>query len=173
VHWRGPRPNRAPPGYASLGYSLAGRVIAVGEDVADLATGDLVACSGNQCAVHAERVAVPRNLVARIPVGVAPEDAAFVTLGSVAIHGLRRTGCQFGETVVVLGLGVLGLLAVQVARSAGLRVLGIDPIEQRRSAGAEPGRAPGYWRGSPGYRTRCDRRIRRRCRSGDRGDGVQ
>jgi threonine dehydrogenase-like Zn-dependent dehydrogenase len=132
VHWRGPRPNRAPPAYASLGYSLAGRVIAVGEDVADLAPGDLVACSGNQCAVHAERVAVPRNLVAPVPSGVAPEDAAFVTLGSVAIHGLRRTGCQFGETVVVLGLGVLGLLAVQVARSAGMRVLGIDPVEHRR-----------------------------------------
>ena len=56
-----------------------------------------------------------------------------MTLGSVAIHGLRRTGCQFGETVVVLGLGVLGLLAVQVARTAGMRVLGIDPVEQRRA----------------------------------------
>jgi threonine dehydrogenase-like Zn-dependent dehydrogenase len=132
VQWHGPRPNRAPPGYASLGYSLAGRVIAVGEDVADLAPGDLVACSGNQCSVHAERVAVPRNLIARVPPGVKLEDAAFVTLGSIAIHGLRRTGCQFGETVVVVGLGVLGLLAVQVARTAGMRVLGVDPNGERR-----------------------------------------
>src|SRR5262249_45631171 len=131
IHWRGPQPNRAPPGYASLGYSLAGRVIAVGEDIVDLAPGDLVACCGNQCAVHAERVAVPRNLVARVPRGVEPDDAAFVTLGCVGIHSLRRSGLQFGETVVVLGLGVLGLLAVQVARTAGMRVVGIDPVVSR------------------------------------------
>src|SRR6476469_9977220 len=66
VAWRGPQPIHAPAGYASLGYSLAGHVLAVGDDVADLAPGDLVACSGSQCAVHAERVAVPRNLVAPV-----------------------------------------------------------------------------------------------------------
>jgi threonine dehydrogenase-like Zn-dependent dehydrogenase len=132
VAWRGPRPNHAPAGYASLGYSLAGRVLSVGVDVFDLAPGDLVACSGNQCAVHAERVAVPRNLVAAVPEGVTPPEAAFVTLGSVAIHSLRRANCRFGETVVVLGLGLLGLLAVQVARMAGMYVLGIDLDEQRR-----------------------------------------
>jgi threonine dehydrogenase-like Zn-dependent dehydrogenase len=132
TRWDGPLPLRAPAGYASLGYSLAGRVMAVGEGVANLAPGDLVACSGNQCAVHAERVAVPRNLVAPVPEGVDPADAAFVTLGSVAMHSLRRSMCQFGETVVVLGLGVLGLLAVQVARAAGMYVLGIDPDGQRR-----------------------------------------
>jgi threonine dehydrogenase-like Zn-dependent dehydrogenase len=132
VRWGGPQPHHAPSGYASLGYSLAGCVLAVGDDVADLEPGDLVACSGNQCAVHAERVAVPRNLVATVPDGVATADAAFVTLGSVAIHSLRRANCQFGETVVVVGLGFLGLLAVQVAQTAGMYVLGIDPDEQRR-----------------------------------------
>lgn len=139
VAWRGPQPHHAPAGYASLGYSLAGHVLAVGDDVADLAPGDLVACSGNQCAVHAERVAVPRNLVAPVPDGVAPSEAAFVTLGSVAMHSLRRANCQFGETVVVLGLGLLGLLALQVARVAGMYVVGIDPDEQRRGLAASLG----------------------------------
>jgi threonine dehydrogenase-like Zn-dependent dehydrogenase len=139
VRWGGPLPNHAPPGYASLGYSLAGRVLAVGDDVADLEPGDLVACSGNQCAVHAERVAVPRTLVTPIPGGLAPADAAFVTLGSVAIHSLRRASCQFGETVVVMGLGVLGLLAVQVARAAGMYAVGIDPDVERRGLAARLG----------------------------------
>jgi threonine dehydrogenase-like Zn-dependent dehydrogenase len=147
VSWRGPMPNRPPTGYMSLGYSLAGRVLATGEDVADLQPGDLVACSGNQCAVHAERVAVPRNLVAPIPAGLDTADAAFVTLGSVAIHSLRRANCQFGETVVVMGLGVLGLIAVQVARAAGMYVVGIDPESDRRALavrlGAQHTIAPG------------------------------
>jgi threonine dehydrogenase-like Zn-dependent dehydrogenase len=139
VAWRGAQPIHAPAGYASLGYSLAGRVLAVGDDVADLAPGDLVACSGSQCAVHAERVAVPRNLVTPVPAGVAPAEAAFVTLGAVAMHGLRRANCQFGETVVVLGLGLLGLLALQAARVAGMYVVGIDPDEQRRGLAASLG----------------------------------
>jgi threonine dehydrogenase-like Zn-dependent dehydrogenase len=139
VRWRGPLPNRAPSGFASLGYSLAGRVLRTGDDVADLVPGQLVACSGNQCAVHAERVAVPRNLVAPVPEGLATQDAAFVTLGAVAMHSLRRANCQFGETVVVIGLGVLGLLAVQVARTAGMYVVGIDPDASRRELASRLG----------------------------------
>lgn len=131
VHWRGPQPRAVQPPLAAIGYSLAGTVLAVGADVADLRPGDRVACSGNQCAVHAERVAVPRNLATRVPDGVPLDRAAFVTLGSIAINGLRRTGCGFGETVVVFGLGLLGLLAVQIARHAGMYVLGLD-IDDRR-----------------------------------------
>ena len=139
--WPGPAPREQIPGTASIGYSLAGTVIAVADDVLDIKPGDRVACSGNQCAVHAERVAVPRNLVARVPDGVPFEHAAFVTLGCIAMHGLRRTGCQFGETVVVFGLGLLGLLTTQIARSAGMYVLGLDiderRVEQARALGAE------------------------------------
>ncbi len=131
VQWDGPLPRLVKPPLASIGYSLAGTVVAVAPDVVDLQPGDRVACSGNQCAVHAERVAVPRNLVAKVPDDLALDRAAFVTLGCIAMNGLRRTGCQFGETVVVFGLGLLGLLAVQIARHAGLTVLGLD-IDERR-----------------------------------------
>ena len=116
-----------------LGYSCAGRVIAVGRAVADLAPDHHVACAGAGYAHHAEVVAVPRNLVAPIPAGVDFEAAAFTTLGAIAMQGLRRAELTFGETVVVLGLGLLGLLAVQVARAAGYRVIGLD-IDQERVA---------------------------------------
>lgn len=131
ARWNGPPPRAVAPPLAAIGYSLAGTVLAAGADVLDLRPGDRVACSGNQCAVHAERVAVPRSLVARVPDNVPLDQAAFVTLGSIAMNGLRRTGCQFGETVVIFGLGLLGLLAVQIARQAGLYILGLD-IDERR-----------------------------------------
>jgi len=123
---RHPMPRPARTDLHAIGYSLAGRVVAVDDDVVDLAPGDLVACSGSQCAHHAELVAVPRNLVARVPDGLDLADAAFVTLGSIAMTGLRDTHCQFGETVVVYGLGLLGLLAGQIGVAAGFRVIGID-----------------------------------------------
>jgi threonine dehydrogenase-like Zn-dependent dehydrogenase len=124
-------PRRPIDGLISLGYSLAGVVEAVGEGVVDLAPGDRVACSGSQCSHHAQLVAVPRNLVARVPEGVSLADASFVTLGAVAEEALRRTGCTFGETVVLYGMGLLGLLAGQIARAAGLYVVGLD-IDARR-----------------------------------------
>ncbi len=120
------RPRPDPPGRFHLGYSLCGRVIAAAPDITDIGIGELVACSGDQSAYHAEIVAVPRNLVARVPDGVTPDQAAFVTLGSIAMHGLRRTGCQFGETVIVYGLGLLGLLTIQIARAAGIYTIGLD-----------------------------------------------
>jgi predicted dehydrogenase/threonine dehydrogenase-like Zn-dependent dehydrogenase len=124
-----------------LGYACAGRVLAVGRAVADLAPGQRVACAGAGYASHAEIVAVPRNLVAPVPPGVDLEAAAFTTLGAIAMQGLRRAELAFGETVVVLGLGLLGLLAVQVAGAAGYRVIGLDIDDERvalaRRLGAE------------------------------------
>lgn len=131
TRWDGPEPRIVAPPLAALGYSLAGTVVTVAPDVLDIPVGARVACSGNQCAVHAERVAVPRNLVASVPDVVPLEQAAFVTLGSIAMNGLRRTGCRFGETVVIFGLGLLGLLATQIARHAGFYVLGLDLDERR------------------------------------------
>lgn len=131
VRWDGDEPRKEEPGRYHLGYGLAGRVLAVAENVTDIQVGDLVACSGDQAAHHAERVAVPRNLLTKVPEGVRPDQAAFVTLGTIAMHGLRRTGCSFGETVVVYGLGLLGLLTVQIARSAGIYTIGLD-IDKRR-----------------------------------------
>lgn len=119
-----PRPHA--PGFIAIGYSLAGEVIAVDETVVDLAPGDLVAASGSQCAHHAEVVAVPRNLVAKVPAGVDLADASMVTLGSIAITALRATQCRFGETIVLYGMGLLGLLAGHIGTAAGFRVIGLD-----------------------------------------------
>lgn len=114
-----------------LGYSLAGEVVSVGRCVTDINPGDLVACGGAQCAHHAEFVAVPRNLLAKVPPGVELGEAAFTTLGAIAMQGLRRAALSFGETVVITGLGLLGLLAVQIAGAAGYRVVALD-IDQER-----------------------------------------
>ncbi len=127
------RPRRPLPGLISLGYSLAGTVIAVGDGVTDLVPGDRVACSGSQCAHHAEVVAVPRNLTARVPDGVPLEDASFVTLGAIAEEAIRRTAVTFGETIVLYGLGLLGLLAGQIAAAAGIYTIGLD-LDPRRLA---------------------------------------
>jgi threonine dehydrogenase-like Zn-dependent dehydrogenase len=124
-------PQMPPTDAASLGYSLAGTVVAVGEDVLDLRPGDRVACSGSQCAYHCELVAVPRNLTVPVPEAVPLEAAAHVTLGAVSIEALRRTGCRFGETVAVFGSGMLGLLIAQLAASAGIYVVALDTNTER------------------------------------------
>ena len=119
------------------GYSLSGIIIEKGRQVKDLNVRDRVACGGSEIASHAEIVSVPRNLVARVPDGVTDKEAAFATLGSIAMHGVRRAQCQFGETVVIMGLGILGLLAIQIALAGGYEVIGIDLDESRvMAAGA-------------------------------------
>jgi predicted dehydrogenase/threonine dehydrogenase-like Zn-dependent dehydrogenase len=115
------------------GYSSAGTVLAIGEGVTDLQPGDRVACAGAGFAVHAEIACVPRLLVARIPLcqagrnGEVPfEEAAFATLGAVALHGMRTAEAKLGDLVAVIGLGLLGQLTVQLLKAAGCRVLGLD-----------------------------------------------
>ncbi len=131
-----------------LGYSAAGRVVAVGEGVTGVHVGDLVACAG---AGHAEVMRVPLNLTATAPEGVSAEQAAFATVGAISLHGFRIAEVQLGERIVVIGLGLIGLLAVQIATAAGVRVFGIDPDVTRqelaatlgaeRVSGSEPGSA--------------------------------
>lgn len=112
---------------AALGYSSAGTVIQVGEGISDSRPGDRVACAGVGFAVHAEVACVPRMLVAKIPsAGVNFETAAFTTLGAVAIHGVRTAEAGLGDTVAVIGLGLLGQLTVQILTAAGCRVIGFD-----------------------------------------------
>jgi len=115
----------------ALGYSSAGIAVAVGKRIVDINVGDRVACAGGGKANHAEVVAVPRNLVAVIPDAVSFEEAAFTTLGAIAMHGIRRAERQFGETVAILGVGLLGQLAVQIAKAAGHKVIAIDRISER------------------------------------------
>jgi threonine dehydrogenase-like Zn-dependent dehydrogenase len=126
------RPRLPPTDAASLGYSLAGVVEQVGADVADLRPGDRIACSGSQCAYHAEQVVVPRNLIARVPSDVADEDAAHVTLGAIALEAFRRATCTVGETLLVVGAGMLGQLLTQIARRAGVYVVAVDAEAGRR-----------------------------------------
>jgi predicted dehydrogenase/threonine dehydrogenase-like Zn-dependent dehydrogenase len=114
-----------------LGYSCAGVVLEVGEDVNDLRPGDRVACGGVGYANHSEINFVPRNLVARIPEGVALQTASLTTIGAIAVQGLRQADVRFGESVAVIGAGLVGLLTIQLARAAGCRVLALDVDSDR------------------------------------------
>jgi predicted dehydrogenase/threonine dehydrogenase-like Zn-dependent dehydrogenase len=124
---------RAGPPEAVPGYAAAGMVVAVGRGVADLPPGTAVACAGAGHACHAEIIAVPRNLVTPVPPGVALDEAAFTTIGAIALQGVRRAGLQVGECAVVLGLGLVGTLAAQILGAAGAIVLGFD-AERARAA---------------------------------------
>jgi len=117
----------------ALGYSSSGTVIGVGEGVTDLSAGDRVACAGASYAVHAEFACVPRLLVARIrpDSAVSFEEAAFTTVGAVALHGVRTADVKLGDVVAVIGLGLLGQLTVQTLKAAGCRVLGMDIAAER------------------------------------------
>jgi predicted dehydrogenase/threonine dehydrogenase-like Zn-dependent dehydrogenase len=109
-----------------LGYSCAGTVQAVGRGAEEFAVGDRVACAGMGYASHADAVFVPRNLTVRIPEGVSFEDASYVTVGAIALHGIRIADVRLGENVAVIGLGLLGQLTVQMLKATGCRVIGID-----------------------------------------------
>ncbi|MGW1764541.1 bi-domain-containing oxidoreductase [Streptomyces sp. NPDC002073] len=113
--------------YTPLGYSLCGVVEQVGAGIDDVAVGDLVACAGNEHALHAELNWVPRNLYARVPDGLAPRHAAFGTVGSIAMQGVRQGEPQLGEVALVIGLGLIGQLVVQLLTASGVRVVGVDP----------------------------------------------
>ncbi|MER6138615.1 bi-domain-containing oxidoreductase [Streptomyces sparsogenes] len=113
--------------YTPLGYSLCGVVEQVGAGVDDVAVGDLVACAGNEHALHAELNWVPKHLYARVPDGLAPRHAAFGTVGSIALQGVRQGEPRLGEVSLVIGLGLIGQLVVQLLAASGVRVVGVDP----------------------------------------------
>ena len=120
-----------------MGYCNVGVVAEVGAGVTGFAMGDRVASNGK----HAEAVSVPANLCASVPDGVADEDAAFTVLGAIALQGIRLVQPTLGEAVVVTGLGLIGLLTVQLLRAQGCRVLGLDfdpaKLDLARRFGAE------------------------------------
>jgi polar amino acid transport system substrate-binding protein len=127
-----------------LGYSSAGTVVAVGRGAGDyFRIGDRVACAGAGHASHAEVVCVPVNLAARVPMEVPLDAAAFATLGAIALHGVRQAAPTLGERFAVIGLGVMGLLTVQILRASGVRVVSfdLDPGLEKRALdlGAESG----------------------------------
>jgi predicted dehydrogenase len=109
-----------------LGYSLAGRVVQVGENCSGINIGDRVACGGAGYANHAEINYVPKNLMVKIPDGVDDIDASFVTVGAIALQGVRQTVPLIGEKIAVMGLGLLGQLTVQLLKANGCKVIGSD-----------------------------------------------
>jgi predicted dehydrogenase len=114
-----------------IGYSAAGEVIEIGSEVTGFSVGDLIACAGGGIANHAEFIDVPVNLCSKIPAGLSTELASTVTLGAIALQGVRRANPNLGETIAVIGLGVLGQLTAQLLRANGCRVIGIDIDAER------------------------------------------
>lgn len=122
-----------------LGYSAVGVVVEVGDAVEGIRPGDLVATGGAGKANHAEWQAVPGLLCSVVPSGVEPDDAAFATVASIALHGLRLADVAAGSNVVVVGLGLIGQLAVRLAIASGCNVAGIDLHDTRLDLAAEAG----------------------------------
>ena len=114
-----------------LGYSSAGEVIEIGEGVTGFKKGDFVACAGAGYASHAEVVSIPTNLAVKVPQGIDLKKASFVTLGAIAMQGIRRCDLSPGEKIAVIGLGLLGQITVQLLKAYGMPVLGMDVNPKR------------------------------------------
>jgi predicted dehydrogenase len=121
------------------GYSVAGVVVGVGAGVEDFKVGDLVAAGGAGLALHAEYVVVPKNLVVHVPEGLDLKYASMGTVGSIAMHGVRRAGLTLGEYGVVVGTGLMGLLAVQMMKASGVKVACTDVNPARLALAKELG----------------------------------
>ncbi len=110
----------------ALGYSSAGTIIKTGPGLVGFKAGDRVACAGGGYAVHAEYAIIPQNLMVPIPEPVNFEEAAFATIGAIAMQGFRLSEVGVGARVGIIGLGLLGLLTTGIARAAGCQVLGVE-----------------------------------------------
>ncbi len=129
-----------------LGYSCVGEVLEVGKNITGVTVGDRVACGGAGYANHSEINYVPKNLFVKIPDSVSDEDASFVTVGAIALQGVRQTAPTIGERVAVIGLGLLGQLTVQLLKANGCKVIGTDfdprKLELAKEMGADAVCAP-------------------------------
>ncbi|MBI5464791.1 MAG: bi-domain-containing oxidoreductase, partial [Ignavibacteriales bacterium] len=119
--------------WSALGYSVSGVAVAVGDGVDGVRSGDRVACAGAGYASHAEFVLIPKNLCVKIPNNVTFEEAAYTTIGSIALQGVRQAAPTLGETVAVIGLGLIGQITIQLLKANGCSVVGID-IDKRSVA---------------------------------------
>ena len=121
------------------GYSAAGRVVSLGKGVKGFSVGDRIACSGSESAFHAEFISVPENLCTKIPDKVPTKIASTVTMGAIAMQGIRRASPLLGETFVVIGLGLLGQLTTQILKANGCRVIAIDLEKEKLSVAKDLG----------------------------------
>jgi predicted dehydrogenase/threonine dehydrogenase-like Zn-dependent dehydrogenase len=133
------------------GYSAAGVVIEIGDAVSGFSIGERVACAGAGIANHAELIDVPVNLAVKIPTGLDTDIASTVTLGAIAMQGVRRAQPTLGETIVVVGLGILGQLTAQMLSANGCRVIGVDLDLKRIRLALENGMDVGIDPGSESY----------------------
>ena len=125
--------------FTPLGYSLSGVVTDIGAGADEFKVGQLVACAGNEFALHSEVNWVPTNLCVPIPDGVPPKLAAFATVGAIAMHGVRRCEAQLGDSACVIGLGLVGQLVVQLLVASGVLVVGLDPVADRCTLAEQAG----------------------------------
>jgi predicted dehydrogenase/threonine dehydrogenase-like Zn-dependent dehydrogenase len=139
--------------YTPLGYSLSGTIVELGGDTEGFRIGQAVACAGNQYAFHAEYNWVPVNLCAAIPSGVPLDQAAFATVGAIALQGMRQAECKLGETACVIGLGLLGQILIRLLRSAGVFAVGVDIVEDRCRLAEAGGAAFCCSVGGPDFKT--------------------
>ena len=124
-----------------MGYSASGIIVDQGSDIKDFKIGDRVACAGGQYAYHAEYIRITKNMCIQMD-NVSFEDASSVTLGAIALQGVRRLNPTIGKTFTVIGLGILGQLTVQILLSNGCNVIGIDTLKKRIDL------ASSFWYGS-------------------------
>ncbi len=110
---------------SALGYSCAGEVLAIGENVTSFSVGDFVACGGKN-ASHADIVAIPQNLCVKVPKNANLKQAAFTTIASIAIQGIRRADLEIGSNCVVIGLGLIGQITMQILQASGITSIGVD-----------------------------------------------
>ena len=135
---------------STMGYSSSGIVLEVGDGVTEFKPGDRVACAGGGYANHCEVNFVPRNLAIQVPANVGLDAAALSTIGAIAMQGVRQANVTFGETIAVIGAGLVGVLTMQIARAAGCRVIAIDLSPQRAARAAEFGAHLGLDAADPG-----------------------
>jgi polar amino acid transport system substrate-binding protein len=140
----------------ALGYSTSGIVLASLDTDKSFQTGDRVACAGQDFASHAEIVAIPQNLAVKIPDNVSFEEAAFTTLGAIALQGVRQAGPRLGEKVCVIGLGLLGQLTGQLLKANGCDVFGIDLSESLITLANEISATKALNRNDPNLLIACD-----------------
>src|SRR6516162_160062 len=117
--------------YTPLGDSLCGVVVEAGRGAEEFHVGQLVAAAGNEYALHAEYNWIPVNLCVPVPAGVAPEHAAFATVGAIAMQGVRRAEVQLGDTACVIVLGLIGQIVLRLLSAAGVRTVGLAVIGER------------------------------------------
>ena len=122
-----------------LGYSSSGVVIEVGPNVSNILVGDRVACTGAGFSGHSEIVSCPENLCAKLPANVDFRSGAFAALGGIALESIRMAGVSLGETVAVIGLGLLGQLTTSLLRAAGIQVVGMDVRKDRTELAVRQG----------------------------------